>query len=175
MIITGTVVKVQPSTFTDKYSNKWQWVTVQTTSGPVEGVKVSKKELTQNFLGQEVEWDMTEEQGDKGPYNRFKRPPQQGSERPASTQSRQSGDDRNRSFALSYAKDLVVAGKIEFDNLFVIADRMQTWLEGKAVGIQESSGGYPDNPPNFGGGTSTPDHTQAAYDTSQPTGDDIPF
>ncbi len=37
----------------------------------------------------------------------------------------------NESFALSYAKDVVCAGKTDFKNLFALADKMYDWLEQK--------------------------------------------
>jgi len=37
----------------------------------------------------------------------------------------------NESFALSYAKDVVCAGKTDVKNIFALADKMYEWLEGK--------------------------------------------
>lgn len=37
----------------------------------------------------------------------------------------------NESFALSYAKDLVVAGKVDVKNILPIADKLYDWLESK--------------------------------------------
>lgn len=37
----------------------------------------------------------------------------------------------NESFALSYAKDIVVGGKTDVKNLFALADKMYDWLEKK--------------------------------------------
>jgi len=37
----------------------------------------------------------------------------------------------NESFALSYAKDVVCAGKVDVKNIFGLADKMYEWLEGK--------------------------------------------
>ena len=37
----------------------------------------------------------------------------------------------NESFALSYAKDLVVAGKVDLKNILPTADKFYAWLEGK--------------------------------------------
>lgn len=37
----------------------------------------------------------------------------------------------NESFALSYSKDIVCAGKTDFKNLFELADKMYLWLEKK--------------------------------------------
>ena len=40
-------------------------------------------------------------------------------------------DSPNRGYALSYAKDLVVAGKVEIKALLGCADKMCAWLDGK--------------------------------------------
>ncbi len=37
----------------------------------------------------------------------------------------------NESFALSYAKDVVIGGKTDIKNLFALADKMYDWLEAK--------------------------------------------
>lgn len=37
----------------------------------------------------------------------------------------------NESFALSYAKDVVIGGKADIKNLFALADKMYDWLEKK--------------------------------------------
>ena len=36
---------------------------------------------------------------------------------------------QNRSFALSYSKELTVSGKIEIDHMFPLAEKMLKWLE----------------------------------------------
>ena len=38
---------------------------------------------------------------------------------------------RNESFALAYAKDLVVGGKVDIKNILSTADKLYAWLEGK--------------------------------------------
>lgn len=77
MLVQGQVTDIKPPHNTDKWGNQYQWVTVNTQAGPIIGVKASKNELTQNFIGQNVEWDCIQEQGNEGTYNKFKRPPQQ--------------------------------------------------------------------------------------------------
>ena len=44
----------------------------------------------------------------------------------------------NESFALSYAKDLVVAGKVDLKNILPTADKFYAWLEGKKAAPQEA-------------------------------------
>ena len=77
MIIQGTLVQIKPQHFQDTHGNFYQWVTVQTHQGPVEGMKGSKVELTQQNLGQAIEWEMEQKQGQKGPWNKFKKPQEQ--------------------------------------------------------------------------------------------------
>lgn len=52
----------------------------------------------------------------------------------------------NESFALSYAKDIVCAGKTDLKNVFDLADKMYLWLEKKKVGMGKPSEPY--NPNN---------------------------
>ena len=78
MIIQGQVTQVLPPHYTDDFGNLHQWVTVQTDNGPIVGVKASKKELSPNFVNQQVGWDMVNMKDGQGQlYNKFKRPPQQ--------------------------------------------------------------------------------------------------
>lgn len=41
----------------------------------------------------------------------------------------------NESFALSYAKDVVCAGKADLKNIFSLADKMYDWLESKKAPV----------------------------------------
>lgn len=43
----------------------------------------------------------------------------------------------NESFALSYSKDLVVAGKVDIKNIFTVADKMYDWLNSKKETVKE--------------------------------------
>lgn len=45
----------------------------------------------------------------------------------------------NESFALSYAKDVVIHGKTDIKNLFTLADKMYDWLEKKKVATTPSA------------------------------------
>jgi hypothetical protein len=40
-------------------------------------------------------------------------------------------ETHNETFALSYAKDLVVGGKVDIKNILSTADKLYAWLEGK--------------------------------------------
>lgn len=66
----------------------------------------------------------------------------------------------NESFALSYAKDLVVAGKVDVKSILTLADKLYAWLEGKKVGATVAASLPAIKPTNL------PDNT--------PT-DDLPF
>ncbi len=50
---------------------------------------------------------------------------------PGGFQGKRSG---NESFALSYAKDLVVGGKVELKDILSTADKLYQWLEKKKTG-----------------------------------------
>lgn len=45
----------------------------------------------------------------------------------------------NESFALSYAKDVVCAGKTDLKNVFDLADKMYLWLEKKKAGDKQAT------------------------------------
>lgn len=92
MLIKGTVTAVGMPHGSDKWGNSYQWITVNTPAGPITGQKASKQQLTQNFVGQQVEWDCENGTGlDGQPCKKFKRPkqqypaqqPQQGYQQPA--------------------------------------------------------------------------------------------
>ena len=78
MIIQGMVTDVKPPHDSDQYGNVYQWVTVNTQAGPIIGVKASKKELTQKFIGQNIEWILETANDNNNTYNKFKRPPKPG-------------------------------------------------------------------------------------------------
>jgi len=51
----------------------------------------------------------------------------------------QTTESKSRAFALSYAKDLVVAGKIEPDKIFSYATAFEWFLDGKVETIDEEA------------------------------------
>jgi hypothetical protein len=74
----------------------------------------------------------------------------------------------NESFALAYAKDLVVGGKVELKNIFATAEKFLAWLDSKKAPIVSS---------NNGKIIATP-HPQAPAPTTEPSypsTDDLPF
>lgn len=78
----------------------------------------------------------------------------------------------NESFALSYAKDLVVAGKVDIKQILPIADKLYDWLEGKkpAKSAVPAPAPVPAPQPYRAPMTTTP----APSPSSGPT-DDLPF
>ena len=71
----------------------------------------------------------------------------------------QSNGDKNRSFAMSYAKDLVVAGRVPIDELRAKANVILEWLEGKV--------------PVAKGGDPNPEYSENPEPVDE--GSDIPF
>lgn len=169
MIIKGTVTNVGLPHNVDGYGNSWQWLIVETINGPITGAKGSKQELTQNFVGQQVEYEVLSKQGESGPYNQFKRvqqgyggqgqqsysaPQGQQTSQPAQRQpqggqqqpqgpKQQSGDiTKIRSMALSYVKDLVVAGKVELNNWYAVTCDFNAFI---MTGKEPDEPGLPPN------------------------------
>lgn len=66
----------------------------------------------------------------------------------------------NESFALSYSKDIVCAGKTDIKNLLTLADKMYEWLEKKKVGM---------------GKPSDPVILASSLPEKKNSGDDLPF
>lgn len=72
------------------------------------GTPIEQLEITRGEYGFKVKWNSP---GKSGGFQR-----------------QRSG---NESFALSYSKDLVVAGKVDIGQILTTADRLYTWLESK--------------------------------------------
>ena len=67
----------------------------------------------------------------------------------------------NESFALSYSKDIVCAGKTDLKNLLPLADKIYAWLEGKKAQAPAQSA------------ASLPEQTGQPVNPNSP--DDLPF
>lgn len=74
----------------------------------------------------------------------------------------------SESFALSYAKDLVVAGKVELKNALKTADWFYNWLEGKKSAAPQVVA------PTQGTAVNATTQTPAHKPVIEPT-DDLPF
>ena len=70
------------------------------------------------------------------------------------------GRGGNESFALSYSKDLVVAGKVDIKNILPTADKLYAWLEGKKANPVAST---------------PPDKAKTSTTVSGTDIDDLPF
>ena len=78
----------------------------------------------------------------------------------------------NESFALAYAKDLVVGGKVDLKNILPLADKFYVWLESKKPLA-------PAAPPIQKTTTQTAQahasHSNGNYSAPAQTSDDLPF
>ena len=95
---------------------------------PIYGIGLSDGRGGESFQLIPVGTPVTElsiEQSNYGLKIRLNKPPQSGG---TGYGQKRSG---NESFALSYAKDVVIGGKADIKNLFALADKMYDWLEAK--------------------------------------------
>lgn len=113
---TTTVTKCEVLKHWEKDGRKVPIYQVQLSDGQVAesfgkeipvGTPLDQLEITKGDYGFKVKWN----QPNKGGFTR-----------------QRSG---NESFALSYSKDLVVAGKVSIDQILMTADRLYNWLESK--------------------------------------------
>jgi hypothetical protein len=72
MLIQGTIKSIQPPDYSDNYGNQYQNITIQTIAGPITGRIARKNPYGQTDIGQQGQWDCTQEQSQRGPYNRLK-------------------------------------------------------------------------------------------------------
>ena len=88
-------------------------------------LSANHKSQTPFPVGTEVEYEIkgTTEYGNYGKVGK----PQVGNFSSNGTQKKSQGS--TASFALSYAKDLVVAGKIEFEQILPSATKLNNWLK----------------------------------------------
>jgi hypothetical protein len=74
-LIQGQLSEVTPPDFKDNYGNSYQNITVNTQSGPIQGRKASKQPYGIHDVGREVKWECEAASNSRGPYNKFKTPP----------------------------------------------------------------------------------------------------
>ena len=74
-LIQGEITAIMPPNFTDQWGNHYQDVTVRTAQGDISGQKASRTALTQQNIGNQVEWNCEVKQ-DKNQqnYNKFTKP-----------------------------------------------------------------------------------------------------
>lgn len=71
----GTIAQVYPPDSQDGYNNHYQTIVISTQHGPITGVKASQQPLTQNDVGKQIEWDVTQAHNKvRGTYNKFTTP-----------------------------------------------------------------------------------------------------
>lgn len=118
MIITGMVTDVRKPHSTDKWGNQYQYVTVNSPAGPIIGVKASKEVLTQNFIGQEVEWECESAKDNQGrTYNKFKRPQQQGYQQPPQAPPQAPAQPMSQNLGQSTPKDQLIVNQVVYKAL----------------------------------------------------------
>ena len=74
MLITGTILKVEPPDYTDNYGNQYQTITIQTQAGPMIGRKASKTPYGVQDINKQVSWECEQKTNNRGPYNKFTKP-----------------------------------------------------------------------------------------------------
>lgn len=161
-MLTGNITSVQAPDYKDNYGNSYQNITVTDANGqPTRGRIASKIPYTLEDVGSQGQWDVEQKQNNQGSYLRFKRhtdyqggqyPPQSTSQRPQQPRGGTNDSDmvRIRSMALAYAKDLVVASKIDYAVLPTAANEFTAYImTGRWIqdnpSQQESSLAPPDN------------------------------
>jgi hypothetical protein len=85
-----------------------------------------KKDQTEFVAGQEKEFTEEERKGDKG--NWFVVKPITKNDLSGYAKNLKKEQSRYSGFSTSYAKDLVIAGKIEFSQLFEVSERLFTHM-----------------------------------------------
>jgi len=73
MLISGKIIQVKPPSVTDRYGNQYQWITVQTHQGPIEGLLGTKQPFMPTAVGDLVQFEYSQKDGKKGKYNSFKK------------------------------------------------------------------------------------------------------
>lgn len=113
------VTKITKMDKKDDYGNTSFVIELDNTD---KGFYVSKNENQTKFVvGQESEYNIEEKQGKKGVYYKITIPQ---SDKPSFGGGRPQADPRIQmiGFAMSYTKDLVVAGKVELKNMTIQFD-----------------------------------------------------
>lgn len=73
MIISGTIQQVSPPDYTDKYSNQYQNITVNTPQGMVTGRIAAKNPYALQDIGKQGQWDIEQASNLQGQYNKLKK------------------------------------------------------------------------------------------------------
>jgi len=107
-------------------------------------IKANHKTSTSPFaIGSEVEYEVKKEHPEHGKSGSVKKPD---TGNYSGSNASKGGSGSNRSFALSYAKDVLVASYItnnpealtlSTDQMFALAEKMNKWLDQKEPEVQE--------------------------------------
>ena len=161
---TGTITNLQPAGGYDGQNGHINTfhMTIQFPDGMVTGEIGSKSQTYPANVGDEINVEVSNTQ-----YGvRFKKVnPQyanapQGQQQGQQKQSNSNNEKDNKSFAMAYAKDLVMAGTIRLNEMLGWATAMDDWMGGKTPQAQPQ----PTQPP------------QRNYpETVNPPDDDLPF
>ena len=138
----GNIQSIQPNgSFQTQYGEMFAFVYT------IDGVQYQQNHKTQASpfaVGSELEFEITTQATQQYPAKIRKVQPEQQAFPVANGQAKKPAN--NRSFALSYAKDLVVSKDIEMQHLFELAERMDRWLTGE-VAIGNTAPPTPVPPP----------------------------
>lgn len=89
MLITGTILQVEPPDYKDNYGNQYQNITIQTQAGPMIGRKGSKTPYGTHDINRQVSWECEQKTNSRGQYNQFKIPQDPKYAQPAPSQPQQ--------------------------------------------------------------------------------------
>ena len=134
----GSITNIQPNgSFNSQYGELWNFIY---TINSVQYSMNHKTNVSPFAINSELEFEVTAQATEQYPAKIKKvQPPQQGGFQQANSQQKKPSN--NRSFALSYSKDLVVAKAIDMKDMFDLAAKMNDWLDDKqpipAHGLQD--------------------------------------
>ena len=137
----GTISNIVANgSFTSQYGELFNFLYT------IDNVQYSMNHKTQDSpfaIGSELEYEVTAQATQQYPAKIKKVQPEGGFQQSNGQVSQaKKAPGNNRSFALSYSKDLVVSKAIDLQDMFALAERMDRWLSG-----EEAIGKSPVEPP----------------------------
>ena len=120
--------KIESVKFNKEYESKFGTLYGFTVkyNGKTAFYSAKKKEQNKFVAGQEAEFTEETRNGTNGPYTVIKPIYNQGQSNFGKALKRE--QSKYSGFAMSYAKDLVVAGAITYEQMFVEAQMMMDWM-----------------------------------------------
>lgn len=73
MLLTGTITRVEPPDFSDKYGNQYQNIYIDAGNGELKGRIGCKKPYTQESIGSQGQWECEQASSPQGQYNKLKK------------------------------------------------------------------------------------------------------